>query len=185
MYRLFVAIDLPEKVKEHLLTISGGIPGARWMTPDRLHLTLRFIGEVDGGRFRDVSDALREVNGDAFELTLKGVGHFPPRKDPETIWVGVEKNDSLAQLRNRIETVLARTGVERETRKFSPHVVLARLHRAPVNRVAGFMAEHALVHLEPFAVTRFLLYSSVLSSQGALYQVESEYLLNGKGIFTE
>ena len=180
-----MAIDLPQSVKEQLTQISCGIPGASWMTPDRLHLTLRFIGEVDGGRFRDVSDALREVNGDAFELTLKGVGHFPPRKDPEVVWVGVEKNDTLTQLHNRIESVLARAGVDRDSRKFAPHVVLARLHRTPVARVAGFLAEHGLLRFEPFPVTMFFLYSSVLSSQGALHQVESEYLLNGKGIFTE
>ena len=110
MFRLFVAIDLPPEIKEKLLAIGGGVPGARWLTAAQLHLTLKFVGEVDGGVFNDVINALGEVASEPFELTLKGVGHFPPRRDPEVLWVGVAKNERLVQLRNRIESALAEDG---------------------------------------------------------------------------
>ncbi|MEW6051839.1 MAG: RNA 2',3'-cyclic phosphodiesterase [Candidatus Zixiibacteriota bacterium] len=180
MYRLFVAVDLPEDVKQHLGAISCGVPGARWMEPAQLHLTIRFIGEVDGGVFRDILDSLREVQAHAFDLTLKGVGFFPPRGVPETIWVGVEKSEPLKLLRSRVEAALARAGVDRDSRKFAPHVAIARLKEPHVGRVAGYLTEYGLFRVEPFQVAAFTLYSSSLSSSGAIHQVEEEYPLNGK-----
>ncbi|HVP07710.1 MAG TPA: RNA 2',3'-cyclic phosphodiesterase [Candidatus Acidoferrum sp.] len=180
MYRLFVAIDPPPDIKTQLAAISIGVPGARWLTAEQQHLTLRFIGEVDGGVFRDVAEVLREVHNPPFDLTLCGVGHFPPRKDPEQLWVGVEKCEALAQLHNKIEAALSRIGVRRDGRKFAPHVTLAHLKNANINRVGGYLAGNNLLKLPPFPVTEFLLYSSALSSQGAIHQIEATYQLNGK-----
>lgn len=181
MFRLFVAIDLPTDIKNKLLAISGGIPGARWLPAEQLHLTLKFIGEVDGGVFKDVTDVLNEVASEPFELTLKGVGHFPPRRNPEVLWVGVAKSEKLVQLRNRVESTLARIGLQRETRKFTPHVAIARLRDPHIERVARFLAVHSLFELSPFEVTEFTLFSSVLASEGALHQIEAVYQLNRNG----
>lgn len=181
MYRLFVAIELPVEVKEKLAAISIGVPGARWLTPDQQHLTLRFIGEVDGGVFRDVIEALRLVHSSPFELTLAGIGHFPPRKDPEELWVGVEKCEPLTHLRNKVESVLSRIGVARDGRKFAPHVTLAHLKNPNLNRIGGYLAGNNLLRLAPFPVDEFVLFSSALSSQGAIHQVEATYVLDGKG----
>jgi 2'-5' RNA ligase len=178
MYRLFAAIELPLDVKTKLIEIGGGIPGARWLQPEQLHLTLKFIGEVDGGVLRDVIEALGEVVSDPFDLELKGVGHFPPRRNPETLWVGVTRNESLTSLHNRIESALARIGIDRESRKYAPHVAIARLRGPNVERVARYLAMNGLFSLSPFPVTEFVLYSSVLSSEGAQYQIEAVYPLH-------
>ncbi|PWB76170.1 RNA 2',3'-cyclic phosphodiesterase [candidate division GN15 bacterium] len=181
MFRLFVAIDLPPEIKDRLLALSGGVPGARWLTAAQLHLTLKFVGEVDGGVFQDIVDALGEVTAEPFDLTLKGVGHFPPRREPEVLWVGVDKNERLVQLRNRVEASLARIGLARETRKFAPHVAIARLRDAHLERVARYLAENSLLTLEAFPVTEFALFSSVLASEGAQHQIEAVYRLHSNG----
>lgn len=178
MYRLFVAIDLPPEIKDQCLAIGGGVPGARWLPPDQVHLTIRFIGEVDGGLFRDIVDSLGHVDAPPFRLTLKGVGHFPPRKNPELLWIGVEGSESLVLLRNRIEAALSRAGVPRDSRKFTPHVTIAHLKNPSIPRVAAFLAGNGLLRYAPFEVTQFHLYSSARSSNGADHQVEASYTLD-------
>ncbi len=177
MYRLFVAIDPPEETIQSLQEIGVSLPGARWNEADQIHLTLRFIGEVDGGVFRDIQEALAGVAVEPFEVTPKGVGFFPPRKNPESLWVGVEEHEPLIHLRNRIESALVRAGVKSESRRFFPHIALARLKNTPPSKVVGFLSENALFKLPPFAVTEFCLYSSFLSSDKALHQVEEVYPL--------
>ncbi len=173
--RLFVAIDLPETIKKELTGISFGLPGARWVPLDQLHLTVRFIGEVDGGLFDDIRSGLEQVEASEFLLTLKGLGHFPPRKDPRVLWVGMEKNDALLALRKKVDSVLVGCGLAPEKRKFSPHITLARLKKTPLQRVTRFLAGNALFSLPDFSVTRFYLYSSVLTSKGAVHTIEAEY----------
>lgn len=180
MYRLFVAIDLPENVLASLLDICYGLRGAKWMDKTRMHLTLRFIGEVDGGVFRDIDESLATVEFEPFELTVKGVGHFPPRGKPETLWAGIEKSDELAALRAKVESALKRAGVSADGRKFAPHVQLARVKDTPPEHLAQFLHEYALFRLPSFPVTEFSLYSSFLSSERALHQVESTFQLVGK-----
>jgi 2'-5' RNA ligase len=177
MPRLFIAIDLPDKARSNLESMFFGIPGARWVPLDQLHLTVRFIGEVDGAMFHDIKDCLKEVKVTPFNLHLKGVGHFPPRGKPRVLWVGLEKSDPLQQLRKKIDTVLMKTGVEPEGRKFSPHITLARLKNTPLNKVTNFLAGNGLYSQEPFQVEDFLLYSSTLSQKGAIHTVERIYSL--------
>jgi len=185
VYRLFVALDLPVPIRERLGILCFGVPGAVWVTPAQMHLTLRFIGEVDGGVFRDIIDALAAVSGEPFRLELKGIGCFPPRKQPKNLWAGVAKNEALIHLHHKIDTALVQAGLEREKRKFSPHVQLARLKETRLNKVAGYMAENSLFKLEPFDVTEFGLYSSFLSSQGAIHQLEESFPLISKGAFSD
>ncbi len=175
--RLFVAIDFPEPVREQLARISHGLPGARWVPPEQLHLTLRFIGEVEGSRALDLGQALAGVDSPHFDLQLQGVGFFPPRKKPRVVWVGVDKNDSLVRLRNRIESVLTGAGLEPEGRKFAPHVTLARLKNTPASRVGRFLEQYSMFYVPPFTVTEFRLYSSVLNARGARHFVEQVYPL--------
>ena len=176
--RLFVAVDLPEAIKEQLAIISCGLPGARWVKPEQLHLTLRFIGEVDGAAFLDIREALAEVHCESFRMQLKGVGFFPPRKKPRVVWVGIEKNEQLLRLRNRIESVLVQTGLEPEGRKFAPHITLARLKNTPASRVGRFLEQHSLFISPSFQINGFRLYSSVLNAEGAKHYVEQEYLFS-------
>jgi 2'-5' RNA ligase len=182
VYRLFVSLELPESVKAELARICGDVPGARWLEPDEIHLTLRFIGEVDGVVYSDVLDALAQVRAPAFSLTLKGVGYFPPRGEAHTLWTGVERNESLFALRDKIESALVRAGIEPERRKFAPHVTIARLKRAPMRAVGSFIAQHGLFRAPAFAVEEFCLYSSRLSAKRALHRCEATYDLEGAAV---
>ena len=166
MPRLFIAVDLPETIRENLESMSFGIPGAKWVSPEQLHLTVRFIGDVDGALFRDIKNILDEVNLASFSLQLKGVGYFPPRGAPRVLWVGLEKSEPLQLLRKKIDARLLRVRVEPEGRKFSPHITLARLKNSPVQKIANFLSGNGLFSQEPFQVEDFKLYSSILSPKG-------------------
>jgi len=181
VYRLFVCVEIPEPQKQALARLSGDVPGARWLEPDEMHLTVRFIGEVDGVVFRDVMDALGEVRLAPFELTLRGVGHFPPRGEPRVLWAGLERSPELKALHDKVESALVRVGLEPERRKFSPHVTIARLKNTPERAVGSFMAMHGLFRAEPFRVEEFHLYSSRLSAKRAVHRSEAVYPLDDTG----
>lgn len=180
MYRLFVGLDLPDEAARQLVRISCGLPGARWLEPDQIHLTLRFIGDVDGGVFDDVIGALDTINMPPFELTLKGVGHFPPRRRPDTLWVGVERSEPLELLHQKIESALNRSGIPKDQRKFHPHVAIARLRDTQESRLGNYIVANNLFESGPFWIDSFHLFSSVLASSGASYRIEQSYpLYNG------
>ena len=179
MYRLFVSIELPDDVKHALLRLSGDVPGARWLEPDEMHLTVRFIGEVDGLVYDDVLAALDEVRVAPFELELRGVGHFPPRGEPRILWAGLERSDALRMLHDRVESALVRVGVEAEHRKFSPHVTLARLRGTPPRAVGSFLAMNGLFRTDAFPVREFHLFSSSLGAKRAVHSCEASYALDG------
>jgi RNA 2',3'-cyclic 3'-phosphodiesterase len=179
--RLFVSLELPELVKQSVALLCSDVPGARWVEPEQIHLTLRFIGDVDGLGFQDVEDALASVRSEPFDLTLKGVGHFPPRGEPHVLWVGVEKSEPLVILHDRVESALVRVGLERERRKFAPHVSIARLRATPSRAVASFLARNALFRTEPIPVDEFHLVSSQLTPKHAVHRNEATYPL-GDGV---
>lgn len=177
MLRLFVAIALPQPVRIRLSLLGGGIPGARWIPAENLHLTLRFIGNVDEGRSQDVDDALQSVRAPEFELVLEGLGYFGSARAARSIHIGVRRNPALEHLYQKIESALVRSGCEPERRKFSPHVTLCRLHNAPAARVAGFVADNNLVREGPIPVTEFTLFSSFHSHNAPIYRPERVYPL--------
>jgi len=179
--RLFTGIALPSHVLDRLLTLCSGVPGARWQDREQMHLTLRFIGEVDGKSFDDMRLALAQVRSSQFSLTLDSVGHFGERKRVHALWVGVPMVRELIALRDRIESVLVRYGQEPESRKYKPHVTLARLRDAPLDRVVSFLSANALFLAGPFAVEEFHLYSSHPGGGGSLYRIEESYPLNVVG----
>ncbi len=177
--RLFVGLPVPEPLATQLTLLGGGIEGARWESADKLHLTLRFLGDVDGGARTDLDAALRTVSADPFEITLRGCGHFPPRGDPRVLWVGIAPCPALLALQTRIEAAVRGAGFDPEPRKFSPHVTLARLRNAPARKVAAWISSHALWDAPPFAVEAFTLFSSVLGPRGSKHTPETDYPLVG------
>ncbi len=179
MYRLFAGLQLPDSIVERLMGLCGGVPGARWQRPDQIHLTLRFIGDVDGATYDDVRLALaRAGNAPAFDLQLDGVGNFGEGRRARAIWAGLLDSAPLVALQARIESVLVRTGLEPEQRKFKPHVTLARLKSPDMERVRRFLGENAMFRSAPFHVDAFHLYSSQLSHGGAIYRIEETYELS-------
>jgi RNA 2',3'-cyclic 3'-phosphodiesterase len=174
--RLFVALALPDMIAEGLAIVQAGVPGAHWQTRDQLHLTLRFIGEVDGRDAVAVDDALSVIEAPKFSLALKGVGEFGG-KTPHALWAGVRDREQISFLQRKIETGLQRAGLPAEPRKYLPHVTLARLRGSPRGRVMDFLTDHALFASPPFDVEAFILYSSVLTTDGSIYRAERAYRL--------
>lgn len=180
MIRLFVALSLPETVRSTLASLAAGLPGASRVRPESLHLTLRFIGNVDEGMGRDIAAALGEVAAPRFDLVLDHLGQFGRGDRVDTLWVGIRPAPPLARLQGKIETALIRLGLEPESRKFHPHVTLARLKRAPSHRVADFLGKVGRISTQTFAVDAFVLYSSRLSRSGAIYRAEAVYSLRAE-----
>jgi 2'-5' RNA ligase len=143
-----------------------------------MHLTLRFIGEVDGAAEDDVRVVLGGVTQPPFSVTLEGVGQFGD-KEPHTLFVGVQPSDPLRRLAAKIEQALQRIGLPPETRRYTPHVTLARLKSGNGSRarVAQFLAEHGLFRTGPFPVETFELFSSHRGRSGAHYRSECTYTL--------
>ena len=179
--RLFIAIDPPQAIRDQLTSLCCGLPDARWVPPEQLHLTLCFIGEVSGTAFLDIREALAEIAAAPFSLRLQGVGFFPPRGQPRVVWAGIERSEPLLVLQRKITTRLFHLGFEPENRKFSPHIPLARLQQTSPAKVGKYLELHGLVGSEPFAVDHFLLYSSILGRKGASHLVEQVYPLSKSG----
>jgi 2'-5' RNA ligase len=176
MHRLFVAIRPPEAIRERLLDLMEGVKGARWQDEDQLHLTLRFIGEVDRHQADDIAAALGTIRHPAFAIALSGIGSFDRRGQPVTLWAGVSPHEPLKTLHKKVDQALQRAGIEPDHRAYLPHITLARLNRAagpiaPLLEGAGGLASR------PFAVDSFRLYESRLSAQGATYTVVERYPL--------
>jgi 2'-5' RNA ligase len=175
--RLFVALDLPWSLKQRLALLAGGLPGARWITPENYHLTLRFIGEIPPYRAEEVDHALSALRARGFTLSLSGVGTFVKGGRVNALWVGAERNPSLDHLQNKIETALQRAGVEPERRRFVPHVTLARFDAMAEAKLGAWVQGNNLFRSEPVPVEHFTLFSSKLGKEQSVYTAEVDYNL--------
>ena len=174
--RLFVALPIPDAVAGPLMLLQGGVPGARWQTREQMHITLRFIGEVDGRDKRALDDALAGIDAPAFDLQLHGVGQFG-NKQPHSLWSAVRPNPMLDHLQRKVDAAIRRVGQPQDAHKFTPHVTLGRLRHPDTDKVIQWLTEHALATSGEFTVDAFCLYSSKLTSDGSIYRVEAEYPL--------
>ncbi|HEV2866057.1 MAG TPA: RNA 2',3'-cyclic phosphodiesterase [Allosphingosinicella sp.] len=177
MHRLFVAIRPPRLVRDLLLDTMGGISGARWQTDDQLHLTLRFIGEVDRHQAVDIHAALGAIHHPRFEIALNGVGTFDRRGQPDTVWAGVSPQGPLKALHKKVDQSIGRVGIAPEQRAYLPHITLARLKRSS-GRVGGLLEQSGGLASAPFAVEHFDLFESRLTPDGAVYSVVERYPLD-------
>ncbi|HMH64889.1 MAG TPA: RNA 2',3'-cyclic phosphodiesterase [Rhizomicrobium sp.] len=176
--RLFVALPIPDPVTQALTLLQGGVPGARWQSREQMHLTLRFIGEVDGSDMRALDDVLSALDVPAFELQLHGVGQFG-NKQPHALWAAARKHEMLEHLQRKVDSAIRRVGQPQDAHKFLPHVTLARLRHPDLDKVREWLVQHALFTSDLFSVNAFCLYSSKLTSDGSIYRVEQEYPLRG------
>jgi 2'-5' RNA ligase len=174
--RLFVAIQPPRPVRELLLGAMGGIGGARWQSHDQLHLSLRFIGEVDRRQGEDIDAALRTVRHPPFEIRLNGAGFFEKRGQASAVWAGVTPERPIAALHKKVDQALVRTGLEPERRAYSPHITLARLNRSS-GPIGGFLEQTGTLSSPQFAVDGFALYESDLTAEAAVYSIIERYPL--------
>ncbi|MEQ8598970.1 MAG: RNA 2',3'-cyclic phosphodiesterase [Devosia sp.] len=177
MPRLFTGLEIPADVGFALSLKRGGLSGARWIDPENYHITLRFIGDVDGKTADEVVDSLdRLSNSLQFSIRLTHLGTFGGDK-PRALYAGVEPSEALSRLQAAQERVLQRAGLPPEGRKFVPHVSLARLRGTAAADVARFIAEAARFEPLSFVPARFVLFSSRDSVGGGPYLVEQSYPL--------
>lgn len=176
MQRLFVALSIPDTTAQAIALIQSGVPGAHWQSRAQLHLTLRFIGEVDGRAAAAVDDALAGIDAPGFTLEPHGVGEFGG-KHPHALWAGVRKSEPLLHLQRKVETALQRAGIVPDRQRYTPHITVARLGRTPLGKVMDWLTDHALFAAPDFRVEEFQLYSSLLTSDGSIYRPERTYCL--------
>lgn len=179
--RLFAALALPETVSARLLPLQVGVGGAKWRPREALHITLRFFGDVREDIARDLDEELANVAlvTAPFEIALKGAGSFGGA-DPHALWIGVQESAALRKLAADCERSARRVGLTPETRKYTPHVTMAYLTAAALDRVQAFEARLGLFQSEAWLVEGFHLYSSWGHKAGPnSYQIEADYPLSG------
>jgi len=181
MHRLFVALRPPPEVRAGLAAIQSGVPGARWQDDDQLHLTLRYIGEVDRPVAEDVAAVLGQVRAAAPVVAIAGVGRFEKHGLADALWAGVAPHDALAALHKKVDAALVRIGLAPEGRAYLPHVTLARLARSYGGsiEIEHWLAAHAGLTSAPFTLGHMILFESRLGSEGARYDAVMRWPLDG------
>lgn len=176
MHRLFVAIRPPEDIRDLLVDAMDNSPDFRWQDDEQLHLTLRFIGEVDRPVADDLADGLSRIHAEKFELRIDDVGRFEQRNSG-ALWAGVEPKEPVAALAAKVERVCHKIGLEPERRAFHAHITLARWKGRRTREVAGFLESNRGLKSQPFEVAEFTLFESRLSRHGAHYEAVGTYSL--------
>ena len=175
MHRLFVAIRPPEQIIDLLIEMDDSAD-FRWQDEEQLHLTLRFVGEVDRPLANDLADALGRIRSEPLELRIAGVGRFEQRNSG-ALWAGVEPKAPLAALAAKVERTCQSIGLEPERRAFHPHITLARWKGRRTREVQDFLERRRDLSSEPFAADHFILFESRLSRHGAHYEEVARYAL--------
>lgn len=174
--RLFIAIDLPEAVKDTLQRLRVSLAGASWTRREALHLTLQFLGDgIPDARLDAIRAALHTVDAPAFSMALRGVGHFPGgRKPVRVLWAGVDAPPALAHLAGQVNRAMAGVGFQPDSRPFSPHITLARFRTpVPPQALESFFAQHQAFTTPSFTVTAITLYASQLLPSGPVYTAQA------------
>ncbi len=184
MPRLFTAIEIPEPIRRRLSFIRSPLPGAKWVEAENMHVTLRFVGDIDGRTADEFASALTGIRARPFALSIVGAGAFGGR-EPKVLWAGVEAGEELDALHRASERAARAAGLEPEGRAFKAHVTLARMRGARLPAVARFLAENGTLRTEPFMATRFVLLSARPGSGGGPYAVEAEYPFEGAEVGLE
>jgi RNA 2',3'-cyclic 3'-phosphodiesterase len=179
MPRLFTALEVPHAAAMSLSLLRGGLPGARWIDAENYHITLRFIGDVEGHVADEFANALDRVDRPSFNLELSGVGQFGGKK-PHSIWAGVTQRPGLVLLQAEIERICQRLRLPADPRKFTPHVTLARLRNSQIGDVAHYLSSRGNFSTMPFKVGRFVLMSSRDSVGGGPYVIEESWPLDAR-----
>lgn len=177
MPRLFTGIEIPSAIGDQLSFLRGGLPGARWIDRENYHLTLRFIGDVDMNVAEAIALGLTRISRAGFVLALCDVTAFGTRK-PHAIVAKTDPSSALTDLQAEHERLMQRIGLPPDTRKFTPHVTLARLRGVAGRDIADYLSMHGGFVSNPFPVDRFVLYSARESTGGGPYVVEEAYPLD-------
>lgn len=155
-----------------LTGLDPRLRGVRWLTVEQLHLTMSFLGQVESAREERLRAALAEVRVSPFFLPIQGMGVFGGQH-PTTVWAGVGNgHPHLFALHKHIQDAVMRSGFEPDLRQFHPHITLARVKDVPRHALRPFLLRYEETEFDLFPVKGFVLFSSILSSEGATYSVE-------------
>ena len=168
-HRLFFGLQPPAPLRDALIDTMDDLDNARWQDDGQLHLTLRYIGEVDAHTADDLAEEAEALTFEPFELSIAGVGYFERKSRPSSVWARIIPSEPLLRLQARIERLCQRCGLPAETRKFTPHITLARLN-ASAGPLAPFLARNHSLALGPWRVDSYILYESFLRDAGSLYE---------------
>jgi 2'-5' RNA ligase len=179
--RVFIAVDLPNELREQLAELERDLEPltdtARWVAPESIHITLKFIGEVPEKRIEDIDAALTGLTWKSFTITVRGVGFFPGNRSPRVFWAGMEA-PTMQKLAEELDSRMERLGFEKEKRAFRPHITLARARDSRIDSSLVTAASKYEEHeFGSFAVDRIFLFKSTLKPTGAVYERLKEYLL--------
>lgn len=177
MPRLFTGLEIPPDIGQTLSNLRGGLPGARWIDPENYHVTLRFIGDIDGAAAGEIASTLERINRKPFEVALQGLSSFGGKK-PRAVVASVVPSRPLMELQAELERLMQRFGFDPEGRKFIHHVTLARLRDASNQDVADYLSVRGYFPTRSFMASRFVLFSSRASVGGGPYVVEDAYALS-------
>jgi 2'-5' RNA ligase len=193
--RLFVALDIDDTIRARISRfveeMSGFAPAARWVPPESLHITLKFIGEKAESELAPIRAALENIGTSAFEIKIRGFGFFPTAKGPRVFWIGIADAEPLSALAGLVDQRLEVLGIAREAHPFSPHLTLARGKgssaapgwRKEDSKNSGFLRLQKRLAAIPepefgtMTAREFFLYQSRLSSSGSQYTKRAGFSL--------
>ncbi|MDZ7658404.1 RNA 2',3'-cyclic phosphodiesterase [Fodinibius sp.] len=176
--RLFIAIPLPKGVKQQLLDLQQPIEGIRWQSQEQMHLTLKFVGEVDKTTVSELREELDNIVHSDFSMTISGIGYFPEGKQPKVVWAGIKENANLQELHKKVENRCEKMGIAPENRPYKPHVTIGRTKNAYKRSVTSFINQHKKFGIQNIQVNEFVLFESELHPDGARHHPLQTYLLN-------
>ncbi len=193
--RLFIALDLDEEIRTRITRFLEGVQPfaaeARWVKPESLHVTLKFIGEQKEEAVPQIKEKLQAITAPTTAIHFRSYGFFPTPKSARVFWIGMQAGPELAALAHTIDEKVSELGIEKESRPFSPHLTLARSpggsgapHRKKEdrpNQVFAILQKRLAVLPEPdfgqMAPKEFFLYQSQLSPKGSRYTKLAQYPL--------
>ncbi|MCA0458617.1 MAG: RNA 2',3'-cyclic phosphodiesterase [Chloroflexi bacterium] len=170
--RLFIALDLPDAVKAQLKALQTGVPGAKWVKPEQMHLTLRFIGDATEEQSKQLEMGLAEIKAAPFSFQLQRVGQFPPKGKARVLWVGISPLEAINVLQKQVEQAVTACGFARADHPFAPHITLARFRMPPpVDEMTAYLQKHTGFTSSDIHIRHFALYASMLTPSGPIYRV--------------
>ena len=173
--RIFAGISLPEYITERITWIFHGIPDARWIRPENLHITLKFIEELSQDSVDQVGEILQEIEFHSFEISLRGVFLLEPPTGSVLCGGLKETPGVLTEIHKKINSGFRKLNIPADTHKFLPHTTLARLKNPNTSRVHEYLKEYRTFETVPFTVNEFHLYQNELQSGGAVYSILRTY----------
>ena len=194
--RVFIALDIEDAIRERISRFMDGVrefaPDARWVRPESLHVTLKFIGEKPPEAVEQIKKALAAVQRGTVEMTFRGHGFFPTAKSARVFWVGIESGPALASLANAVDDVTAGLGIPKEERAFNPHLTLARggggsgsprrqngdRSNKSFQRLQEKLSALSAPDFGTMTAHEFFLYQSQLSRGGSRYTKIASFALN-------